>query len=67
MISQYVKRESIEFPEEGSDVGRIARAERVISERATRRIGITAFDIALERPRKVRNHDYILQCSSTRH
>ena len=55
-----MKKEVIEFPEEGSDVGRVARATRVISERASRRIGITAFDIALERPRKVWNHVFTL-------
>ena len=49
LCAQYVKLETIEYPEEG----RIARATRVITENASRRIGETAFEIASQRPRKV--------------
>ena len=36
-----------------TDSGREARATRLITERASRRIGQTAFELALARPRKV--------------
>ena len=36
-----------------TDSGREARATRLITERASRRIGQTAFELALTRPRKV--------------
>ncbi|KZW03911.1 Isocitrate/isopropylmalate dehydrogenase [Exidia glandulosa HHB12029] len=44
----YVKQETLTF---GPD-GREARATRLITERASRRIGLKAFEIALARPRK---------------
>ncbi|KAK7695611.1 hypothetical protein QCA50_000247 [Cerrena zonata] len=44
----YVKQESIQTGEHGKE----ARATRLITERASRRIGVMAFDLALQRPRK---------------
>ncbi|PCH41366.1 homoisocitrate dehydrogenase [Wolfiporia cocos MD-104 SS10] len=44
----YVKQETIT----SSETGREARATRLITERASRRIGKMAFEIALKRPRK---------------
>lgn len=49
LFAQYVKQEQL-IPTEN---GREARATRLITERASRRIGKTAFEIALGRPRKV--------------
>lgn len=49
---QYVKQETIETTESG----KVARATRVISERASNRIGKMAFELALNRPRKARTH-----------
>jgi homoisocitrate dehydrogenase len=49
MIIQYVKQETMTQ----TDSGREARATRLITERASRRIGQTAFELALTRPRKV--------------
>lgn len=46
---QYVKQETMTH----TDSGREARATRLITERASRRIGKTAFELALARPRKV--------------
>lgn len=46
---QYVKQESMTTGETGKE----ARATRLITERASRRIGKMAFEIALGRPRKV--------------
>jgi hypothetical protein len=46
---QYVKQETMT----NTDSGREARATRLITERASRRIGQTAFELALARPRKV--------------
>ena len=46
---QYVKQETMTQ----TDSGREARATRLITERASRRIGRTAFELALARPRKV--------------
>lgn len=48
-LAQYVKQETLTI---GPD-GREARATRLITERASRRIGLKAFEIALGRPRKV--------------
>lgn len=45
---QYVKQEVLTHTEQGKE----ARATRLITERASRRIGKMAFDIALGRPRK---------------
>ncbi len=56
---QYVKQESIT----SGPNGREARATRLITERASRRIGTMAFDIALNRPRKVRSFFNSLQSS----
>lgn len=47
---QYVKQEVSEMGEHGRE----ARATRLITERASRRIGKMACEIALQRPRKVR-------------
>ena len=47
---QYVKQEVSEVGEHG----RIAKATRLITERASTRIGKMACEIALQRPRKVR-------------
>ena len=44
-----------------TDSGREARATRLITERASRRIGQAAFELALARPRKV---SLILTCTS---
>ncbi len=46
---QYVKEETLTI----GPNGKVARATRLITERASRRIGLKAFDIALARPRKV--------------
>jgi homoisocitrate dehydrogenase len=46
---QYVKQETITQTKSGRE----ARATRLITERASRRIGLTAFELALARPRKV--------------
>lgn len=46
---QYVKQETLT----NTDSGREARATRLITERASRRIGTMAFELALARPRKV--------------
>jgi isocitrate/isopropylmalate dehydrogenase len=46
---QYVKQETLTTAETGKE----ARATRLITERASRRIGQMAFEIALGRPRKV--------------
>ena len=46
---QYVKDESLIHGETGKE----ARATRLITERASHRIGQMAFEIALARPRKV--------------
>jgi isocitrate/isopropylmalate dehydrogenase len=47
--SQYVKQENLVHGEAGKE----ARATRLITERASHRIGQMAFEIALARPRKV--------------
>lgn len=47
---QYVKQEVSEIGEHG----RVAKATRLITERASTRIGKMACEIALQRPRKVR-------------
>lgn len=47
---QYVKQETLTQTESGKE----ARATRLITERASRRIGTMAFELALARPRKVR-------------
>jgi len=52
LVSQYVKQETQITGEHGKE----ARATRLITERASRRIGQMAFKMALERPRKVFNH-----------
>ncbi|TCD71362.1 homoisocitrate dehydrogenase [Steccherinum ochraceum] len=44
----YVKQENLEFTENGKE----ARATRLITERASHRIGRMAFELALNRPRK---------------
>jgi hypothetical protein len=46
---QYVKQETLTQ----TDSGKEARATRLITERASRRIGKMAFELALARPRKV--------------
>jgi isocitrate/isopropylmalate dehydrogenase len=46
---QYVKQETLV----STDSGKEARATRLITERASRRIGTMAFELALARPRKV--------------
>ena len=46
---QYVKQENLTIGEHGKE----ARATRLITERASHRIGKMAFEIALGRPRKV--------------
>ena len=46
---QYVKQETLT----STDSGKEARATRLITERASRRIGTMAFELALARPRKV--------------
>ena len=48
-IAQYVKQEQ----QIVTDNGKEARATRLITERASRRIGQMAFELALSRPRKV--------------
>jgi homoisocitrate dehydrogenase len=48
-LSQYVKQET----QTQTDNGKEARATRLITERASRRIGQMAFEIAQARPRKV--------------
>ena len=47
---KYIKQEVLEYTEQG----RAARATRLITERASGRIGRMAFELALGRPRKVR-------------
>lgn len=49
-LQQYVKQEILTVGENGKE----ARATRLITERASRRIGQMAFDLAAARPRKVR-------------
>lgn len=49
-LQQYVKQEVSEMGEHGRE----ARATRLITERASMRIGRMACEIALQRPRKVR-------------
>ena len=49
-LEQYVKQEVSEMGEHGRE----ARATRLITERASMRIGKMACEIALQRPRKVR-------------
>ena len=49
-LEQYVKQEVSEIGEHGRE----ARATRLITERASKRIGKMACEIALQRPRKVR-------------
>ena len=49
-LEQYVKQEVSEMGEHGRE----ARATRLITERASKRIGKMACEIALQRPRKVR-------------
>ena len=49
-LEQYVKQEVSEM----GKYGREARATRLITERASMRIGKMACEIALQRPRKVR-------------
>ncbi len=49
ILVQYVKQETIINTEHGRE----ARAIRLITERASERIGRMAFDLALTRPRKV--------------
>lgn len=56
---QYVKQEVSEIGEHG----RVAKATRLITERASMRIGKMACEIALQRPRKVRE---LAQRSSAR-
>ena len=54
-LVQYVKQENIIDTEHGRE----ARATRLITERASRRIGKMAFETALSRPRKVSsNYEY---------
>lgn len=48
-VDQYVKQEILTSTKSGKE----ARATRLITERASRRIGRMAFDIAKSRPRKV--------------
>lgn len=48
-LEKYVKQESLTIGENGKE----ARATRLITERASRRIGQMAFELALARPRKV--------------
>jgi len=59
-LEQYVKQEVSGMGEHGRE----ARATRLITERASMRIGKMACEIALQRPRKVRT---LAQCSSIRH
>lgn len=47
--SQYIKQETSSIGENGKE----ARATRLITERASRRIGQMAFELARARPRKV--------------
>jgi len=49
LLIQYVKQETLTVGEHGKE----ARAMRLITERASRRIGQMAFEIALARSRKV--------------
>lgn len=49
LVNQYVKQENLTIGEHGRE----ARATRLITERASRRIGQMAFEIARTRPRKV--------------
>jgi isocitrate/isopropylmalate dehydrogenase len=51
---QYVKQENLIIGEHGKE----ARATRLITERASRRIGQMAFEIAQARPRKVSTLTY---------
>lgn len=59
-LEQYVKQEVAEMGEHGRE----ARATRLITERASTRIGKMACEIALQRPRKVRT---LVRLSSIRH
>jgi isocitrate/isopropylmalate dehydrogenase len=56
MDIQYVKQEHLIVGEHGKE----ARATRLITERASRRIGEMAFEIARTRPRKVCNLHLIM-------
>jgi hypothetical protein len=56
-LFQYVKEETLTI----GDSGKEARASRLITERASRRIGQMAFNIALARPRKVRGLQHLIQ------
>ena len=49
-VAQYIKQETLE----DSPSGKQATATRLITERASRRIGEMAFKLAAERPRKAR-------------
>ena len=49
VTAQYIKQEELTH----TDAGREARATRLITERASGRIGRMAFELALARPRKV--------------
>lgn len=49
-VAQYIKQETLE----DSPSGKQAKATRLITERASRRIGEMAFKLAAERPRKAR-------------
>ena len=51
---QYVKEETLTVGENGKE----ARASRLITERASRRIGQMAFELAKSRPRKVVTFSY---------
>ncbi len=48
-LEKYVKQETLTTGENGKE----ARATRLITERASRKIGQMAFELALARPRKV--------------
>lgn len=56
---QYVKQETQTIGEFGKE----ARATRLITERASRRIGQMAFELALARPRQVRRLFIVLICN----
>lgn len=49
-LGQYIKQEGLTVGPNGKE----ARATRLITERASRRIGQIAFELASKRPRKVR-------------
>jgi hypothetical protein len=55
---QYVKQETLT----STDSGKEARATRLITERASRRIGKMAFELALARPRKVICYTFSSEC-----